>query len=102
MIKGIALRKVELSEEEFGCYQELVKVRGDSVFNDLFNTDERGIITIITPSANTTMDVLYFIQNLSINQHLREQDRFLDVLGDKVRRLEERLGLVEKDNEVKE
>jgi len=81
MIKGIAHRKVEISKEEYEYYQELVKmctddkINGSDYFNDLFETDGDGIITIIKPTKDIPWTVLFFIQNLMINQHLRQYDK---------------------------
>ena len=81
MIKGIAHRKVEITKEEFEYYQELVKLctddknKGSDYFNDLFETDDDGVITVITPIKNIPWTILFFIQNLMINQHLRQYDK---------------------------
>jgi len=81
MIKGIAHRKVEITKEEFKYYQELLKLctddktKGSEYFNDLFETDDDGIITIIKPEKSIPWTILFFIQNLMINQNLRQYDK---------------------------
>lgn len=81
MIKGIAYQKVEISDEEYKYYQTLVskytdgKNKGSEYFNDLFKTDKAGKIIIITPTKSVPWEILFFIQNLMINQHLRSFDK---------------------------
>jgi len=78
MIKGIGSRRVEITDDEFEYYKELVKrydddTRSGSVhFNNLFETDDNGIITMIKPEKEIPWLVLFFIQNLMINQRIRE------------------------------
>jgi len=85
MIKGIGYQKVDINEEEFQYYSELCKEHGEGVFSDLFETDDEGIVTIIKPTKSIPWAVLFFVQNLMINQHLRQYDRRLaklEKLGD--------------------
>lgn len=83
MIKGIAYQKVDITELEYKYYQRLVKEysndgqNGDDFFQDLFDTDKNGIITIIHPIKNIPWVILFFIQNLMINQHMRVNDNRL-------------------------
>jgi hypothetical protein len=79
MIKAIGLRKVDITEEELNYYKELVSKytdnnKGSSYFENLFETDKNGIITIIKPSNNLPWEILFFVQNLMISQHLRAYD----------------------------
>jgi hypothetical protein len=80
MIKGIAYKKVEMTEEEFKYYEELLKQftddshKASDYFVDLFETDADGKITIIKPIKSIPWSILFFIQNLMINQHLRSYD----------------------------
>lgn len=80
MIKAIGLRKIDITEEEFFYYQELVKKyseennSGARYFENLFETNKKGIITIIKPQADLPWEILFFIQNIMIAQHLREYE----------------------------
>jgi len=80
MIKGIALKRVDITDQEYTYYEELVKqyttdeTDGSSYFVDLFDTDKYGKITLIRPTKNIPWAVLFFIQNLMINQWLRSYD----------------------------
>jgi len=86
MIKGIAYQKVDLTEQEFEFYQELVKQytdenkKGSEYFEDLFETNDAGIITIIKPTKSIPWAILFFVQNLMINQQLRSNDERMSKL----------------------
>lgn len=80
MIKGIALKKVNITDQEYSYYKELIKeysdekINGESYFENLFDTDKFGKITLIKPTKNIPWAVLFFVQNLMINQWLRSYD----------------------------
>ena len=80
MIKGIDNQKVDINEEEHAYYQELVKKHGASSFNDLFKTDKDGKITIVKPTKSISWDIIFFIQNLMINQHMRSNDERISAI----------------------
>jgi hypothetical protein len=86
MIRAVDYQKLDMTDEEFTYYQELVKslttdgVDGSLYFHDLFLSDERGIITIIKPMKPIPWDVMFWAQNVMINQHLRELDGRLEKL----------------------
>jgi len=77
MIRGIAYQKVDMTDREFEYYKELAEKyseddkKGSEYFRDLFETDERGVITIIKTVKSIPWSILFFIQNLMINQQLR-------------------------------
>jgi hypothetical protein len=80
MIKGIALKKVEVTEEEYSYYKQLVKQytneknKGEGYFENLFETDKEGKITLIKPTKSIPWEIMFFVQNLMINQWLRSYD----------------------------
>jgi hypothetical protein len=76
----IDYQSVDLSDEEWAYYQELVKQIGADDFRGLFKTDAKGIITLITPTKPVAWVAIYFAQNIQINQHLREQDQRIEAL----------------------
>jgi len=90
MIRAIDFQKVDMSNEEYLYYQELVKkfttgsINGADYFKNLFITDSLGMITLIKPSKAIPWDIIFFIQNLTINQHLRENDRKIDKLQQQI------------------
>ena len=86
MIRAIDYQKVEMSDEEYVYYKELVekftddKIKGSKYFENLFTTDAEGLIKLIKPSKPIPQEILFFVQNLTINQHLRENDRRIAAL----------------------
>ncbi|KKL92814.1 hypothetical protein LCGC14_1880920 [marine sediment metagenome] len=92
MIKGIGLRKVEISNQEYKYYQQLIeqytddKHKGSSYFADLFETDDNGIIIIIKPIKSIPWEILFFVQNLMINQNLRQYDKRMVAIENKLSR----------------
>ena len=90
MIRAIDYQKVEMSDEEYAYYQELItkftddKHKGVDYFTGLFVTDDNGLISIIKPAKPIPWEILFFTLNLQQNQHLRENDRRLAALETKV------------------
>ncbi len=90
MIKGIGLRKVEISNQEYKYYQQLVKQytddknKGSDYFANLFDTNDDGIITIIKATKSIPWEILFFIQNLMINQNLRQYDKKIATIENKL------------------
>lgn len=80
MIRAIDFKKVDMTDQEFDFYTHLIKTYtagngdGKAYFSDLFDADENGIITLIKPIKSIPWSILFFIQNLMINQHLRSFD----------------------------
>lgn len=80
-MKVIDYQKVDITDAEYVYYQELVaqtttdKFKGEEYFRDLFKTDEDGFITIITPKKSIPWAILFFVQQVMINQRLRYIDR---------------------------
>lgn len=85
MIKGIGYQKVDITQDEFDYYKELVKAytddthKGEDFFVDLFEADKNGIITIIKPTRSIPWAVLFFVQNLMINQRLSRIEKMIGV-----------------------
>lgn len=69
-----------MSDQEYEYYKELVQkfttetFKGSEYFHNLFVTDDSGYITMIRPIKPLPWDIMFFVQNLMINQHLRELD----------------------------
>jgi len=83
-MKAIDYKKVDMTDEEWKYYQGLIVQytddthKGSEYFRDLFETDDNGIITIIKPVKSIPWAVLFFVQNVMINQRLRSNDQRLD------------------------
>jgi hypothetical protein len=79
-MKVIDYQNIDLSDAEWGYYQELVKQIGVDDFRGLFKTDEQGIITQIAPTKPVAWVAIFWVQNCMLNQRLREQDRRIEEL----------------------
>lgn len=80
MIKAIAHQKVEMSDQEYQYYKELVgqftdqNTKGEEYFRDLFDSDDEGFITFVKPKKPTPWAIVFFIQQVMITQRLRVID----------------------------
>ena len=98
-MKIVDYKKVDMSEAEFDYYKEIVKtvsdnkVDGESYFRGLFDTDKDGLITLIKTNKSIPWSVLFFIQQVQINQRLRLIDdkvKEINNLQERVKKLEEK------------
>lgn len=72
-------RKVLMTTEEWGLYQSICKayddppaVKGANLFQNLFESDDQGLITFLRPPTNTcTYEVFLFMVALMVHQRLR-------------------------------
>lgn len=71
-------KRIDLTEDEWRLYQEICRsydkpnFKGSDLFLDLFETDEKGIITFLKPpSKYTSMEVFLFMMSVMQHQHLR-------------------------------
>jgi hypothetical protein len=78
-IRIIDHKKVEMTDDEWSLYQKIVKSyttnlnKGESLFIDLFESDENGIIVFLKPPSKrqTSFEVFLFLMALFQHQHLR-------------------------------
>jgi len=91
MLRIIDNKRVEITESEFQLYDEICKsfskdnFDGKFLFKNLFETDGEGIITFLrAPTTTFSMEIVIFLQNLMVRQHLtriyKEHDLALDEL----------------------
>lgn len=77
MIRAIAYRRVDMTDQEFSYYKELVSQftkdndKGEEFFKDLFESDDDGFITFIKPNKPTPWAIIFFMQQVMITQRLR-------------------------------
>ena len=71
--------KLEMSDDEFDLYNKICKsydrsnFKGSHLFVNLFKTDHDGIITLLIPPQNyTSMEIVIFLNNLYVAQHMRQ------------------------------
>jgi len=91
MLRLINNKRIELTDEEFKLYENLCmsynrdNFQGKDLFNDLFETNEQGLIIFLKPPTQTfSMEIILFLQNIMVHQHLRliysEHNQALDEL----------------------
>lgn len=83
MIKIINNQKVEITEDEYKLYQEICKAYeeygGSKIFEDLFETNEEGLIQFVRPPVRqTSMEVIVFVMALQQQQHIRNMYKILN------------------------
>jgi len=91
VIRAVANKPLELSDDEFEYYMQIVEAYGTSIFQDTFETDEEptspqhGWITIVKPPFNKTlpMGVVFFLFNVMLNQRVRKVDTMMAKLEEK-------------------
>jgi len=88
----IDYKSVDMEPEEFEYYQQLVQeftrgpYSGKDQFHDIFDVDGDGCITIIRPplKKEVAWGVIFFLQNLMINQRLRRMERkIMEILNER-------------------
>lgn len=78
MIKIIDNKKVDVTQDEWDLYVKITASyeNGKDLFKDLFESDDEGLIVFLRPpSAYFSIEVVLFVQNLMIHQHLRRLDK---------------------------
>ncbi len=86
MIRIIDHKKVEVTDDEWTMYQNIVKSyttinnKGEDLFIDLFESDDRGIIIFLKPPSKrqTSFEVFLFLMALMQHQHLRLMHQQID------------------------
>lgn len=92
MLQIVDHKNVDMTDEEFAYYKKLVAeftvgtANGAEQFRDLFDVDGDGCIIFIRPPIRKQIGwgILFFIQNLMINQRLRRME---SQVGEWLRRL---------------
>lgn len=92
-------KRIELTDEEYKIYEELCNsysrdnFNGKDLFNDLFETDEQGLIIFLRPPVKTfSMEIIIFLQIIMTHQHLRkiyaEHDQALKEMKDILKQIQ--------------
>lgn len=79
MLRIIDNKRIDLTDDEFLMYQNICKANsrdnfdGKDLFSDLFETDDSGIIICLKPPSKMfSLQVVLFLQNVMVHQHLRK------------------------------
>ncbi len=72
-------KRIEMTEDEYRIYEGIVEsyskdnFDGKQLFDNLFETDKDGLIVCLKPPTKTfSFEVVTFLQNLMLHQHLRK------------------------------
>jgi hypothetical protein len=89
LIKAIANKRIDISNEEFEYYKLLSNKYGSDVFRSLFETDKNGIVISVSPplDGQTPMAAIFFMLNVMFTQRMR----LLDAKIKKIEALEEKV-----------
>lgn len=98
MIRAIDNKPLELSEEEFEYYLQIVKAFGTTIFQGTFETVEddqspqHGWITIVKPPLNSQlpMGVIFYLFNVMHNQRSRKLDEMMSKFMKMITEFEEK------------
>jgi hypothetical protein len=85
-IRVVDKKKLEMTEDEWSMYQKIVQSyttatnKGEDLFIDLFETDEKGIIVFLKPPSKfrTSFEIFLFLMSLMQHQHLRLMHQQVD------------------------
>lgn len=88
MIRAIDSKPLDLSDDEFEYYVQIIAEFGDKIFQETFEVDENegsayyGFITLVKPSMNAQLPLglVYFLLNVQMNQRLREFEKTIEEL----------------------
>jgi hypothetical protein len=74
MIRLVDNKRLDMTNEEHDLYEKICNSypKGKDLFRGLFETDSDGVIIfLIPPEREFSMEVVMFLQNLMLQQHLR-------------------------------
>ena len=74
MIRAVANKRLELSDDEYSYFLSLKETFGESELKGVFSTDKNGIITSVSPPIDKqiSLGMLFFLLNVMMNQKLRQ------------------------------
>ncbi len=92
-IRVIDNKKVDLTPDESKMYDKIVQSyttatnKGEDLFQDLFESDNDGIIIFLKPPSKrlTSFEVFLFLMSIMQHQHLRLMRQQVDELCQEVR-----------------
>ena len=90
MIRAVANQRLDLSNEEYEVYKNIIDFVDKSEFIDTFKTDNNGKIIAVLPPVkkNVSMVVIYFLYNVMINQRVRSFDGVIEEVKNISKRLD--------------
>lgn len=85
MIRAVANKPLDLTDDEFEYYTSIVTAFGVNVFQDTFEAEDDeasvqyGWITLVKPPLNNTLPigVVFFLFNVMLNQRMRKFEEMM-------------------------
>ena len=102
-LRQINNKQVDITDDEWNMYQKICRsydtntYKGETMFKGLFEVNDKGLIVFLKPpsEAHTSLEALFFIQNIYHHQHLRvlykRVDEAIADLKSKEKELDEKL-----------
>lgn len=89
-IRVVDNKRLDMTDDEWAMYQKIVKSytsltnKGEDLFQDLFETNDSGIIIFLKPPSKrqTSFEVFLFLMALFQHQHLRLMYKSIDDMRD--------------------
>jgi hypothetical protein len=86
MIRAIANKPLDLTDDEFQYYLSIIEAFGTNIFQDTFEVEDGeshvqyGWITLVKPPLNNTLPigVVFFLFNVMLNQRMRKFEEMMD------------------------
>ena len=106
MIRAIANKPLDLSDDEFAYYLQIIEAFGPNIFQDTFEvveeagSPEHGWITVVTPPFNKSlpMGVIFFLFNVMLNPRVRNQEKKMIELENMKKKVESLVAKLEGQN----
>jgi len=74
-IRLVDNKKLEMTQDEWSMYENICSAHqpyGKDLFKGLFESDDDGIIVyLVAPQKKFSLEIIVFLQNLMLHQHLR-------------------------------
>ena len=98
MIRAVGNKRLDLSDQEFKYYNDLISHVDKTEFNSIFETDKNGKILFIMPNPERSSSLItfFFLMNVMFNQRIRG----LETLSNRVSLLENKLTKILEDNKI--
>lgn len=90
MLKIIDNKRIDLTDDEWLLFNRICdsykEFGGEVLFSDLFETDERGLITYIKPPSKKqcTLEIFLYVVSVFNHQHIREMYKQIDDIDSKL------------------
>lgn len=91
MLRVICNKRIELTDDEWLMFTQICEsykeYGGESLFEDLFETDSKGIIQFLKPPSKkqTSLEIFLFLTAVFNHQHVRQMYEIIEDLANQVK-----------------